>query len=146
VVALKGARRFRFVKYPRARPDELLVELPLMIAAQPALTVQGLEPPAALIDPVKRAQAAAHLPALAKLLHGAQGPLGLGRPMRRVVGLVQVLQRQHVVRGAIFGYVHPAREKTNRKHTIRRAAAVLRPFADDDRYRRRDPEAEVRGL
>ena len=93
VVALEGARRFRFVKYPRARPDELLVELPLMIAAQPPLSVQGLEPPAALIDPVERAQAGPRAPSLAKVLHRAEQPLGFRRTVRDVVCGVQMLQR-----------------------------------------------------
>ena len=93
MVALEGARRLGLVEDARARPYELLVKLPLMIAAQPALTIQGLEPPSALVDSVEGAQAAAHLSALAKELHGAQGSLGFGRPVGRVVGLVQVLHR-----------------------------------------------------
>jgi len=93
MIALKGAGRFGLVEDPRARPDELLVELPLMIAAQPALAIQCLEAAPALLDPIKRAHAAAHLSALAKLLHGAQRALGLRWAVGGIVGLVQVLQR-----------------------------------------------------
>jgi hypothetical protein len=105
VVALKGARRLGFVKDSGTRPDELLVELFLMVAAQPALAIQGLQPPPALTDPIERAQTAAHLSALAEELHGAHGALGLRRAMRRVVRFVHGLQ------GQVFGgHAHPGPE------------------------------------
>ena len=93
MVSLKRARRLGLVEYSRARPNKLLVELPLMIAAQPPLSVQGLEPPAALIDPVERAQAGPRAPSLAKVLHRAEQPLGFRRTVRDVVCGVQMLQR-----------------------------------------------------
>jgi hypothetical protein len=145
VVALEGARGLCFVEDARARPDELLVELPLVIAAQPALAIQRLQPPPALVDPVERAQAAAHLSALAEQLHGAQGALGLGRPVRRVVRLVQVMQGQDRGGGLHShprpgrGYVRAASEKTNRNHVIHRAkwAQALLQMTDDATRKRK---------
>lgn len=91
MIALKGARWLGLVENARTGPNELLVELPLMIAAQPALTIQGLQAPATLIDAIKRTQTATHAPALAKLLHGTQHSLGLGRLVRGVVCGIEML-------------------------------------------------------
>ena len=42
MVALESPWRFCFVEYARARSDELLVKLPLMIAPVPTLAIQRL--------------------------------------------------------------------------------------------------------
>ena len=93
VVALEDAWWFRLVEYARARPDELLVELPLVVAAIPALAVQRLQRAPAFLDPVKRAHASARGSALHKLFHCAQGLLRRRGPVGRFVGVVEGLER-----------------------------------------------------
>jgi hypothetical protein len=81
VVALEHAGRLRLVEDVCSRPDELLVELALVpvVAAVPALASKGLQRSPALLDPVERAHAAAHLQALRELFHGAECALRRGR-------------------------------------------------------------------
>ena len=92
MVSLKGARWFGFVKDSRARPDKLLVELPLMIAPQPPLSVQSLEASATLVDPIERAKTGPRAPSLAKVLHRAEQPLRFRWAVGDIVCGVEMLQ------------------------------------------------------
>jgi hypothetical protein len=102
MVALECARGLGLVKDAGACPDELLVKLALVVAAVPALPVEGLERPAALRDAVERARVAHDAAALIEELHGAEGPLGLGWPVRGLVRGVEVVEREHLLRGFKF--------------------------------------------
>jgi len=85
MVALKRARGLCFVKDACACADELFVELSLVIAAVPALSVQRLERRSALRDAVERICMPRNLSTLVEQLHGAERTLGLGWAVRRVV-------------------------------------------------------------
>ena len=92
VVALEDAGRLRLVEDARARPNELLVELPLVVAAVPSLAVQCLQRAPAFLDPVERAHAATHLAPVCELLHGAERALRRRRTVACFVGVVEVLE------------------------------------------------------
>jgi hypothetical protein len=114
VVALKGAKGLCLVKDARACSDELLVKLTLMVAAQPALAVQGLEPASALVDSVERAHADSHTPALAEVFHRAHDPIGFGWAVRGVVCEVKVLEGEHLRYVLSRDYVCAEIEKNKR--------------------------------
>jgi hypothetical protein len=105
MVALERARGFGLVKYAGACSNELLVKLALMVAAVPALPVEGLERPAALRDAVERAGVAHDAASLIEELHGAEGPLGLGWPVRGLVHGVEVVEREHLLRVLNFEFL-----------------------------------------
>ena len=95
MVALERARRLGLVKDACARPDELLVELALVVAAVPSLPVEGLERPSALRDAVERARVSHDPSALIEHLHGAERPFWLGWSIRGLVGGVDVVEGEH---------------------------------------------------
>ena len=73
MIALEHARRFRLVKYARTGPNELLVKLPLVVAAIPAASVQCLKPLSTHVYPVESAGCFHHpLPLAAETTHGRQ--------------------------------------------------------------------------
>ena len=94
VVSLKGAGRLRLVKDSGAGSDELLVELPLVGAAVPALTVESFQGAPAVSDAVEGAHSVRDSPSLVEGLHAAQDSLGLGWLVAGLVRSVQVLKRQ----------------------------------------------------
>ena len=71
------------------------MELPLVVAAVPALAVQRLQRAPALLDPVERAHAAARGPALRELFHRAQRLLRRRWAVGCFVGVVEGLEREH---------------------------------------------------
>ena len=78
MVSLECACWLRLVKDSGARPDELLVKLPLVVAAVPALAVKGFQGTSAVGDAVKRAHSVRQPSALVEGFHAAQNSLGLG--------------------------------------------------------------------
>jgi len=95
VVSLEDARGLRLVEYARARSDELLVELPLVVAAVPPLPVQCFKAPSAFLDPVEGAHALACQPSSGELLHGAECSLRRRRAVVGLVCVVKVLEGEH---------------------------------------------------
>ena len=93
MISLESSNRFSLVKYSGTCADELFVELPLMVAPVPALSVQRLQPLAAHVYPLKRAHRSHHLSALTEELHGAQRDLWLGREMQAVIRVIEGLER-----------------------------------------------------
>ena len=88
MVALEHARGFCLVEDARACSDELLVKLALVVAAVPALAIQGFQRAPAFLDSVERAHAAAHGSSLHELLHGAERAFGGRGAMTRLVRVV----------------------------------------------------------
>lgn len=96
MVALKCTRLLCLVEDARTRTNELLMELTLMITARPALPIQGLKRPSALTDAIECIHAHARTSAFAEILHRTQHSIWLRRTVCSVVGVVQVLQREHI--------------------------------------------------
>ena len=102
MVALECARGLGLVEDTGARSDELLVELPLVVAPVPALSIKCLQPLATHVDPFERAHRTHHLSPLAELIHGAERGLWHSREMQLVVRVVQGLEREGA-RHCIYG-------------------------------------------